>query len=290
MTKSVEYRQMMVDPDLARKWLGKNDVNRQVKKGAVEKFTRDMKMGAWAFFGTPILLSEADEHGEVHLLDGQNRLLAVVASNTVQPFMVFFNMPIEVQAVVDSGNARTIADTLHMAGQRRAGQLAATARILFGISLGPDAVFSTRSLPSNTEIIDMLHNNPRIRTSLDAVEGIQASKLRYPVAATMWYFGEVREPEMTKVFFEKLISGAGMEKGDPTLAFRNRLTSSTVPTKRVEHQLWLGLRAMNMVRAGRKVSQMVLPKTAVNGASVLAEIKSLTTAKTGPLELDEGVL
>lgn len=277
---------MRVTPQIAAAWLVANLTNRKIQAARVAKMARDMDKGAWAFIGDPIRLTEPDESGLEWLIDGQHRMNAIVESGTTQQFVVITGLPREAQAVVDSGKGRSISDTLHMAKHTRAPQLAAAARLLWLIGNGAQSWHDTKMTATNTEIVGLLASNPAIEAAMIAVDGIHAaSRLRYPAATIMWYFGVVREPGMTEKFFESLRTGAGLQEGDPVLALRNRLNSDRRLS--TNKQLYLGLRAMNLTRSGQPLMRSSLPRGQhIDGAILIREVRNLTTERVAQVALD----
>lgn len=276
----------VVTPAMALEFLKQNDANRKPKPAKVEQYSRDMKQGRWVFDGSAIKFGR-DDSGEEWLLDGQNRLMALVRSGTTQTFLVVRGLDPEDQAIMDSGTPRSVADNLHMEGTKaRPTHLAATARLIWRIGLGSEKYSSSQEQATNQEILELIHTNPKIEASLIAVEGIGRVKLRVPVAATSYYFGLVQVPELTVEFFNKLISGANMREGDPALALQNRLmTDRSLVTNQ---QLYLTLRALNIARVGQTIKKAQLPAgRRIGGVEILREVKFLTNPNIGRVNLDE---
>mgnify|MGYP007026935052 CR=1 FL=1 len=66
---------VFVTPEMASEWLEANRVNRRVRSRAVDRITRDIKRGRWIYNGQSIVFSKT-----WRLLDGQHRLMAIVAA------------------------------------------------------------------------------------------------------------------------------------------------------------------------------------------------------------------
>lgn len=273
------FQVVSVTPELAAEWLGHNGANRNIRDSNVARFARDMQGGRWNFIGDPIRLGVPGADGYPRLLDGQNRLTAIVQSGSTQPFMVFFNVSDEAQAVMDSGASRTVGDTLTMQGHGKGAQLAATIRIIWQIGLGPARFGNVRDAATNSEIMAMQSANPLIEASLLAVEGVRKGGLRYPPAAVSHYFGMIQEPEMTTDFFEKMRTGVGMRDGEPVLVLRNRLNDDKKYT--TPQQLYLTLRALNLTRLSKDIDRLILPRSATGvagyGPKIVGEVRKLTS-------------
>src|SRR5664279_4273925 len=70
----------VITPSLAATYLEANIKNRKVKEKAVQRYAADMVAGEWMLTGEAIKFSD-----EGSLLDGQNRLRAIVMSRTPIP-------------------------------------------------------------------------------------------------------------------------------------------------------------------------------------------------------------
>jgi hypothetical protein len=98
---------MEVTPELAAQWLKKNTHNRRKNIRHVERLARDMVAGRFKLSHQGIAFSNTD-----CLIDGQNRLAAVILAKRPVEMYVWFNMPMAAQAVADLGEQRNTADVL----------------------------------------------------------------------------------------------------------------------------------------------------------------------------------
>lgn len=110
------FRSVWVDitPDMAGEWLRNNFRNRPVSDDVVKSYARDMASGQWVATHQGIAFNDRDE-----LIDGQHRLLAIVAAGITVRMMVTFGMPSEIEGspmttmdAVDRGRPRSVADQL----------------------------------------------------------------------------------------------------------------------------------------------------------------------------------
>ena len=102
---------MEVSPEQATRWLEGNTHNRPLKQTLVDRFVRDMQAGRWQLTHQGIAF---DVDGV--LIDGQHRLWAVILSGTNISLRVFFNEALETMMAVDTGQARSNFDVLHLSG------------------------------------------------------------------------------------------------------------------------------------------------------------------------------
>lgn len=109
-----------ITPDKALKWLEGNVHNRPISQTVVDKYTALMSAGRWKLTHQGIAFAEdtVKKEGRQYeiLLDGQQRLWAVVNSNRPVKMMVTRGLPIEIQLAVDDHAKRTVT---HVAALRR---------------------------------------------------------------------------------------------------------------------------------------------------------------------------
>jgi len=101
---------VMVSPDLAKTFLEKNILNRNVRKGHVASIANSMRRGEWELSPQGIII-----HSKTgRLLDGQHRLLAIVESNQTVPMFVIYVDNMDVFKVLDQGAKRSTGDIFNL--------------------------------------------------------------------------------------------------------------------------------------------------------------------------------
>lgn len=68
-----------ITPEIAKTMLGENVNNRRISRDNVNLFAREIRNGEWRFNGEAIKFGK-----DGRLLDGQHRLLAVIAALTIK--------------------------------------------------------------------------------------------------------------------------------------------------------------------------------------------------------------
>lgn len=106
VTTSIEF----IDPELARRYLGKNIGNRKISKKAVNKYKRIIKSGSWKLNGETIAFYKSGR-----LKDGQHRLTAIVEAGRGIWSVVVRGVDDE-DVIGDRGVTRTVGNILEMAG------------------------------------------------------------------------------------------------------------------------------------------------------------------------------
>lgn len=113
---------VMVTPDMAERWLQRNNKNRKLRQQTVQRYRNDMEAGRWSMAADPIRF---DCDG--NLIDGQHRLTALSELPEVItiPFLIVRGLPKESQLVMDQGARRTPGDQLGLVGVKNANNIAA---------------------------------------------------------------------------------------------------------------------------------------------------------------------
>jgi hypothetical protein len=105
---------MDVTPEMAARWLKNNLSNRPVSKDVIVAFARDMLNNEWFQTHQGVAFNDRDE-----LIDGQQRLHAIVLSGRTIRLMVTFGLKSKIDGkevttmdAVDRGRTRSVADQL----------------------------------------------------------------------------------------------------------------------------------------------------------------------------------
>lgn len=242
---TVKYEQnVLVTPSLARQWLDKNaENNRRPKRSKVPGYARDMLSGNWnSATGETIKFDEDDR-----LIDGQNRLLAVIEAGVSVCFDIARGLPRSAMLVLDSGAARTGSDTLKIAS---VSDRARSASIVRWSILWDAKIFTGRggSLnPTNTEILARFKSQSGLYDAATRRgRDCQRANLANGSSAGMAYYLFTHiDGERTQAFFDQLISGANLPDKSSVLALLRKLARVRIDRLTPAEQLALFVRAWN---------------------------------------------
>lgn len=241
-----------VTPDVAQLWLANNPKNRALKQGKIEQFARDMVAGRWKLTGEAVKFAPTGE-----LLDGQNRLHAIVRAGIPVQTLVIYGIDPSAQDVMDSGTARTAADALRMQGMRDTYRITAAARIALCIE---NEVSLNVGRFSNSEVQSWVEAHPEIADT-HLITGNHRATALFPGVITYcaWRFAAI-DDAAAKEFFEGLTVGAGLLSGSPILALRNRLSGSYGASRRMrpEEQVALTFRAWSAYRNNETLHRLMV--------------------------------
>lgn len=253
------YDRVTVTPSLAKRWLAVNaENNRSPKTAKIPSYARDMLSGRWnSDTGETI---KFDEDGT--LVDGQNRLLAVMRAGVPIEFDVARGLPRAAMQVIDSGAARTGMDVLKIAN---ATDRARTSAIVRWIILWDAKAFmgqSTMLKPTNTEILDRYRDEA---SSFDAAAK-RATDCQHrglgtgaPAGVAHFLFSRI-DVEQTHQFYDQYISGANLPDRSAVLALRNKMARLRIDRLSRPEQLALFVRSWNAFREARPMDRMQITR------------------------------
>jgi len=124
--ESRTYQEEIVTPELAAEYLRNNPQNRKIKEGRILGYAEQMRQGKWHQNGEALKFSKTGK-----LLDGQNRLHAVIKAGVPVLFLVVRGLDELAQDTMDIGSNRSLVDLLSLRGEKRCLTLAATIRALY---------------------------------------------------------------------------------------------------------------------------------------------------------------
>ena len=241
-----------IDVATADALLLRNTRNRKINLQNLNKILTDMRNDDYRFTGGSIVLSTTGT-----LLDGQHRLTGVVSSCVSIEVVLVTGVEALAQTNMDSGRVRTLPEILRLAGEVNENSLAAAIVGIQSWERGERASDSSTGLtPINTSL-EFLEEHPVLR---DVVREAYAVSQRIPgltnkqVCQMVWAFDKLDQGDRVD-FFAKLMSGAGLEEGNPVLVLRNFLTKDASAPVKVSsyHRAAVTCKAWNAYRGGSSV-------------------------------------
>lgn len=106
----MRYEEVLVTPEMAKKFLEKNDVNRRYEPKRAASYSKDMLAGKWELNGEDIAISTSG-----NLKNGQHRLSAIIIANIPVKLGIKFDVPENI-TIYDKGRNRSTSDTLAAKG------------------------------------------------------------------------------------------------------------------------------------------------------------------------------
>jgi len=246
-----------VTPELAEKWLAHNTHNRNRRHQMVLRFVEDMRADAWSFNGSSIVFAD-----DVTLLDGQNRLFAVVDSGVTVPFIVVWGLAPSVQDDIDTGALRKLSDVLTLAGESNSSQLASLIRFTRSWAAGERRAALFGGQLSVAQGTTFLHAHPELRDICSWARARYGNLTPTLVGGLYWAFSRLDNEDAATdadAFFARLHDGQGLIKGDPIYELRRATEDRTGghATRRTRtHVTALVIKAWNAYRLGETVERL----------------------------------
>jgi hypothetical protein len=206
--------------------------------------------GAWQLNGEPLIFST-----ENRLLDGQNRMAALVQAGVSLRFLVVRGIAISAQPTLGLALTRNAADILASNQETNVYTLASALRLLWGHE--HQCVMTPRRSFATQDTLEILTRYPGLPSSLSW--GSSTRKL-LPIAAgaSFHYLAHQRDPSTAKHVFQWLKTGTDLAAGHPIHDLREKLIgakSRTPKTKTWTYLYWCVL-CWNALRTGKTAPQL----------------------------------
>lgn len=262
--EEVNTKRILVTPAIATEWLARyndgtdNVYNRTPGEVHVIKLARDMKEGRWADTGVPIIMGTHDK-----ILDGRQRLEAIVISGQSIAFDVRFGIDPSAQAAMDRPRKRSVANDLQMNGVTNCHVVAATTNLI--LHWRSDKIMDRREVPTDSQVVQFErehHDEIQLATAQGGSIRWRLPNCTITVIAAMFYEAVLVDEDACIDFFKKLASGEGLEARNPILALRNAILRYDRKRKPKRHeQLYQVVHAWNLWRSGRNAEMIRVPST-----------------------------
>jgi hypothetical protein len=242
-----------ITPIRADQLLVLNKRNRPLNQRYVNQLANDMRAGRWEANGESIKLNGSE------LLDGQHRLHAIKQSGVTVPVLVVSGIKKDAYTTIDTGRARTPSDALKMAGEKHTTRLGAALKIIDQIDNGfVTSKHSKRT--SHGELFSVLDRHPDLRKSTGLF--LDGKKLLPPAVIVAFHYKFAqKDPTQAYEFFDKLLSGEGLVRGNPIHTLREKLIrNSSSHTKYSRDNIMIfTIMAWNAHRQGKQLLKIYVP-------------------------------
>lgn len=220
----VRSRVQNVTPKKAAEYLERNTANRPLSKRTVREFAEAMRRGDWQVTHQGIAF---DTSGA--LVDGQHRLAAIIEADIPVEMTVFTEVPVGAFDVLDTGKRRNAADALAIEGEKSAVMLAAMVRTVWLYEQRPEMSWSGGDAAvTNHQIVQTLEQHPKLRDFISIGEQIATATgmIKSAAAAASYLVSQASSRDLSP-WFDGIVEGTGLVKGDPRLMFRRVMFNHT---------------------------------------------------------------
>jgi hypothetical protein len=231
----MESKTVLITPEIAEDLLTNNSINRPFNKANLVYLKSQLLSGHWLLTHQGIAISN---NGVV--LDGQHRLRAVLETGISVEMLVTSNVEESVFSVLDTGKRRDGSDVLSVNGASNTHTTSSAIKNYIHYKTMPELVWGNRVI-CNKQVLEQYESD--IEGWQWASTTAQKAVLRGIVVpgplSCFNYLARQKGHELSALeeFCNSIKEGAGLKKGNPIHAFRNKCILSTV--KRQHSQLWL---------------------------------------------------
>lgn len=244
-----------ITPSMARKMLGGNVVNRNLRRGRVNLYAKYMAAGQWRVTGESIVFDP-----EGRLLQGQHRLTACVEADVSFRSVVVRGVEAAAMKVMDTGMSRTAADAFKLEGVDNYTGQAAMVKRLIAISLGVQRDTGAQALITRDELLQFHDDHAEsLRAAWDLSRPTaSAIKISHAGWGALAFILLEADADLAFEFFDGLASGAGLKPGDPRLAYRNYLINKILQRSAPHwtEQVATGIRVWNSWIDGKSIDHV----------------------------------
>jgi hypothetical protein len=250
-----------ITPEMAKKYLTRNMVNRPISSGTVRSYADDMINGRWDINTTACIAF--NDKGD--LKDGQHRLTAIILAGI--PVLMWVCRGVGDHVVFDSGRNRKISDYMHIEHPDLDpvfhNNIALSMIKYLILHQKPNQKYiRSRTSPHETESFIFEHKEDldKFFGGFNFTKKAKLSVTCIVLSMYMAYMGGVEMEELSH-FFSVLISGMGEGSKDyPIIAYRNYLLDrdSTVPATDIEIRKCQG--AIKKYLSGSGLKRIYEPK------------------------------
>lgn len=212
-----------INPEMAKEYLKKNNVNRVLRRRTVQKYATEMKNGDWQLTDEGISF-----YTDGSLANGQHRLNAVIEANIPVDFYVTRDVPKQ-NTIHDRGQKRTSSDILRLDG------ITSSASSTNALSLVNFMFFlAQRQTVGDSTLKKFICENEEMICETLRISGITSNKMQLarkaPVMAAVFCALYCGVPEDGLCNFIKILNHGFTESQDETAAIvlRNYLIQDFV--------------------------------------------------------------
>ena len=213
-----EYAEIVdMTPEQAAKLLQANVNNRNLKPTYIKSYAKMMEAGKWHLNGETIKISKSG-----NLLDGQNRLHAVIKSGKTVKMFIAFNVDDDSFISIDSGCPRRYTDYLKVNGTNGdLNAISAASRIAMGFNKNGEFVPVGKISPES--LLWWLDRHPGIESAVGTIGGKTNNICSRSIASALKYIFSQVDDVSAECFFDSVITGENLSSGSPVLVLRKKI-------------------------------------------------------------------
>ena len=236
----IEFIEMLVSPEMAKHYLAQNIANRRPKTPRVLLYSNEMKAGRWSSQTAETI--KIASSGRV--LDGQQRLMAIVHSGCSIKFHIAFNLDESVFSVLDTGSSRNSSDTFRAAGIKQDNSIPSIIAHYNLMRNNGITIGQVNNKSTNAELLEQYYQDPEKWQRIGNHSRnwyINFAKILQPSYFGGFYalFSEL-DSEIAFSFFQQLATGSDITNSSVNL-LRNKLMQDKTSLRKMPPSLKIAL-------------------------------------------------
>lgn len=253
-----------ITPAAAATYLKKNyEKNRKMREAQVEYLADQIRRNLWVFNGATICFN-----GGQKLTDGQHRLAACIKANKTIEALIVRGLPDRAFHSIDTGQKRTNADILKIAGEKDTTVLACAARLVLSWEKTQDFGWKYRDRIPFPEIYSLVRRHPGLHDAVHFGQkyALEIRRIGPSFCCAFFYLASVVNHDEAVAFFDHLFHGTDLGKGHPVLALRKILLAQATEKYRRFIPRDMGrmfIKTWNLFAKGERIDSLVVKDTDV---------------------------
>ena len=253
----IEFKRELITPSLAKKYIESNINNRRLKISNIARYAKDMANGRWkSDTAEPIKISKSGI-----ILDGQNRLHAIIKSNTPIFFHVATNVEDDVFDVLDTGASRSAGDVFRIKGIKQENTIPSIIAMYNLLLDGTRVVVQKDKKATNAELLSQYLQDESFWQNVARQSHnwyLSFAKILQPsyIGGFYSYFLKLNE-SLAYQFMSQLTTGIGIENECISL-LRQKLMQDKMSPRKMQPRLKMALiiKTWNFFVKGQNIKQL----------------------------------
>ena len=251
LRKTYGFETLYVTPEIATHWLTFNVVNRAITERKIVGYLREIESGRWALNGDTIRFAPG------RLLDGQNRLHAIIRSGVKVLTSVCHGVDPAAQVTMDCGRNRTARDVIGIEGfgPWESGVIGAGIHGIISASKGQSPTSTVRY--PNSDVRDfVLEHRVTVENTVRLLKELPRKPTILPFSRclTLHYLFAKADPARADAFFQRLFVGDDLQRDSPIFHLRTRLLNDMATGSKMKSwtAFQMAIKTFNAFRKGAK--------------------------------------
>lgn len=253
--KTVISELVELDPALAKVLIDLNSENRPINQSVLRDLKHDILNGHWRMNGETIIIADTGE-----LNDGQHRCLAVLETGESVKTLMAFGVPRPSRMTVDTGSARTPGHLLSLQGVADYNHMATIAKWIYiweQTKGDLNQAKSIRATKADVTATFFAHRDEIEQATRDISPTGSAAFGSYSGLVFAYIVLSRQNKEQAKLFFERLMTGANLQVGNPILACINKFRTDRGMLNNIPRRMEILFRAWNLWRKGHDATSKI---------------------------------